>query len=52
MDEDKVSDIFEYFRDEADSDDINAALKELGEDDFTEQEIRLVRIKFISEVGN
>jgi ATP-dependent DNA helicase RecQ len=51
MDEDKVSDIFEYFRDEADSDDINAALKELGEDDFTEQEIRLVRIKFISEVG-
>lgn len=52
MDEDKISDIFEYFRDEADSDDINAALKELGEDDFTEQEIRLVRIKFISEVGN
>lgn len=52
MDEDKISDIFEYFRDEADSDDINAALRELGEDDFSEQEIRLVRIKFISEVGN
>ena len=52
MDEDKINDIFEYFRDEAESDDIRTALKELGEDDYSEQEIRLVRIKFISEVGN
>ncbi len=52
MDEDKINDIFEYFKDEAVSDDIEAAMKELGEDDYTEQEVRLVRIKFISEVGN
>lgn len=52
MDEDKINEIFEYFRDESASDDINHALKELGEDDYTEQEVRLVRIKFISEVGN
>ncbi len=52
MDEDKINDIFEYFRDEAVSDDIQSALRELGEDDYTEEEVRLVRIKFISEVGN
>lgn len=52
MDEDKINDIFEYFRDEAESDDIKTALRELGEDDYSEEEIRLVRIKFISQVGN
>ncbi|HTX87440.1 MAG TPA: DNA helicase RecQ [Bacteroidales bacterium] len=43
--------IFEYFR-EAESDSVSEALKSLGEDDFTEEEIRLMRIKFMSELGN
>ena len=43
--------IFEYFR-KAESDSINEALLELGEDEFTEEEIRLMRIKFMSELGN
>ncbi len=52
MDEDHKQDIFYYFKEEADSDDIQAALEELGEDNFSEEEVRMVRIKFISEVGN
>lgn len=43
--------IFEYFR-EAQSDSITEALNELGEDEYSEEEIRLIRIKFISEFGN
>jgi len=43
--------IFEYFR-KAESDSITEAQKELGEDEFTEEEIRLMRIKFMSELGN
>ncbi len=43
--------IFEYFR-EAESDSISEALGSLGEDEFTEEEIRLMRIKFMSELGN
>ncbi len=50
MDEDHVEDIFEYFK-EAESDDLEAAIEELGRD-YTEEEIRLVRIKFLSELGN
>ena len=50
IDEDRQEDIFEYFR-ESESDDINEAINELGAD-CTEDEIRLVRIKFISEMGN
>ena len=50
MDDDRQEEIFEYFK-ESESDDINAAMKELG-GDFTEEEIRLVRIKFLSELGN
>jgi len=51
MDPERVDEIFEYFR-TAETDDIDVALEELGEDDFSETEIRLVRIKFLSEVGN
>ena len=51
MDPDKIDEIFEYFN-TAETDKLNEALDELGEDDFTEAEIRLVRIKFLSEVGN
>ena len=43
--------IVDYFR-EAQSDSVTDALEELGEDEFTEEEIRLLRIKFMSEVGN
>jgi len=50
IDEDHLEDIFEYFK-ESESDDINEAIKELG-DDYTEDEVRLVRIKFLSEMGN
>ncbi len=43
--------IFEYFR-KAESDSITEALKEMGEDEFTEEEIRLMRVKFMSDLGN
>lgn len=52
MDEDYIEEIFNYFKNEAQSDDIQTALKELGEDEFSEENVRLVRIKFISEMGN
>jgi ATP-dependent DNA helicase RecQ len=44
-------DILDYFH-EAESDDVEQALRELGEDEYNEEEIRLMRIKFMSEVGN
>ena len=50
MDEDHLLDIYDYFK-ESTTDDIDDALDELG-DDFTEEEVRLVRIKFISEMAN
>ena len=49
--EDKKDDIYECLR-EAETDDVNAILKELGEDEYSEEEVRLMRIKFISEFGN
>jgi len=51
LDEDHQEEIFEYFR-EAEDDSIDAALKELGEDEYTENDIRLMRVKFMSELGN
>ena len=51
IDEDKKDDIYECLR-EAETDDVNAILKELGEDEYSEEEVRLMRIKFISEFGN
>jgi ATP-dependent DNA helicase RecQ len=51
VDEDKIDDIYDYFS-EAETDCIQAALEELGEDEFNEEEIRLVRIKFMSEMAN
>ncbi len=52
IDEDKADDIYEYFREEAETESIEAALNELGEDQYSEEEIRLIRIKFMSELGN
>jgi ATP-dependent DNA helicase RecQ len=43
--------IFEYFHD-AESDSVDVALTELGEDEYNKEEIRLMRIRFMSEVGN
>ncbi|MBQ6300704.1 MAG: DNA helicase RecQ [Bacteroidales bacterium] len=51
IDDDKVDDIYDYFKEEADSDSVVEAMKELGPD-YSEEEVRLVRIKFLSEVGN
>ena len=50
MDEDHMLDIYDYFK-ESVTDKINDAMEELGSD-YTEEEIRLVRIKFISEMAN
>ncbi len=50
MDEDHMQDIYDYFK-ESVTDKIDDAIEELG-DDYTEDEIRLVRIKFISEMAN
>ena len=50
MDEDHVDDIYDYFK-ESETDDLETAIQELGED-YSEDEIRLVRIKFISEMAN
>jgi ATP-dependent DNA helicase RecQ len=51
IDEDKIDDIYEYFKEEATSDSVNEAMKALGPD-YTEEEVRLIRIKFLSELGN
>ena len=50
MDEDRQLDIFEYFK-ESESDALEDAINELGSE-YTEEEIRLMRIKFLSELGN
>lgn len=51
MDEEKQDEIIEYFK-ESESDSVQAALKELGENDYSEEEIRVMRIKFLSDFGN
>jgi ATP-dependent DNA helicase RecQ len=51
VDEDKQEEIYDYFM-TATTDNIATAMQELGIDDFTEEEVRLVRIKFLSEVAN
>ena len=51
MDEEKQDEILEYFK-ESDSGDISLALKELGENEYSEEEIRAVRIKFLSDFAN
>lgn len=50
IDDEHVDDIYDYFM-ESETDDLNAALDELGAD-YSEDEIRLVRIKFLSEQAN
>ena len=50
VDEEHIEDIYEYFKD-SETDDLEEAIEELG-GDYTEDEIRLVRIKFLSELAN
>jgi len=50
MDEDHIQDIYDYFK-ESETDDLEIAITELGSD-YTEEEIRLIRIKFLSELAN
>jgi ATP-dependent DNA helicase RecQ len=51
MDEERQHDIYSYFMEEAETDSLDAAIKELG-NEFEEEEIRLIRIMFLSEMGN
>ncbi len=51
VDEYHQEEIYDYFH-EAESDSIEKALQELGESEYSEEEIRLMRIKFMSEIGN
>ena len=50
VDEDHIDDIYEYFK-TSETDDLEVAMEELGSD-YTEDEVRLVRIKFFSEMAN
>ena len=50
MDEDHIDDIYDYFS-ESETDDLETAMEELGED-YYEEDIRLIRVKFISEMAN
>lgn len=51
LDEEIVEDIYDYFRNEATSDDVQAAVEALGPD-YYEMEVRLVRIKFLCEIAS
>jgi ATP-dependent DNA helicase RecQ len=51
MDEEKQDEIMEYFKD-SETDSVEEALRELGENEYTEEEIRVMRIKFLSDYGN
>ncbi|MNX84506.1 ATP-dependent DNA helicase RecQ [compost metagenome] len=51
IDQDRQDEVYDYFK-QADSDSINQALKDLGGDDYSYEDIQLMRIKFMSELGN
>ena len=51
LDDERRDEIFHYFK-EAETESIDEALRALGEDDLSEEDVRLVRVKFISEMGN
>ncbi len=51
MDEEKVEDIYLYFKEDAESDSLDDAIDELG-GEYSEEEIRLIRVKFLCELGN
>jgi len=51
MDEEKQEEVLEYFK-ESKTDSVAEAFRELGENDYTEEEVRIMRIKFLSDFGN
>ncbi len=51
LDDDQIQDIYDYFMEESEDGDLDVAIDDLGAD-YTEEEIRLVRIKFLSEMAN
>ena len=51
IDEDRQDEVFDYFK-QTDKDGVDEALRELGENDYTREEIQMMRIKFMSEMGN
>ncbi len=51
LDEDVIEEIYDYFHNEAESDDLATVMEDL-KDDYDEMEVRLVRIKFLCEVAN
>jgi len=51
IDEDRQDEVYDYFK-QSEIDSVDDALRSLGEDDYTREEIQLMRIKFISEYGN
>ncbi|OFZ09915.1 MAG: hypothetical protein A2338_01510 [Bacteroidetes bacterium RIFOXYB12_FULL_41_6] len=51
VDEYHQEDIYDYFA-EAETDSIEDALRVLGESEYSEEEVRLIRVMFLSEVGN
>lgn len=52
MDEDHQGEVYDYFMEEAETESIEDAIDELGEDEYSIEDIRLMRIKFLSELGN
>jgi ATP-dependent DNA helicase RecQ len=51
LDDDRQDEVYDYFR-ASETDSIDEALRELGENDYSREEIQLMRIKFMSELGN
>jgi len=51
IDQDRQDEVYDYFK-QADSDSIDQALRDLGGDDYSFEDIQLMRIKFMSELGN
>jgi ATP-dependent DNA helicase RecQ len=52
IDEERQEEVYTYFREEAETESIQDALRELGEEDYSEEEVRLMRIKFMAEMGH
>ncbi len=52
MDEEVLEDIYLYFKEDAETDSLKEAMEELNDTGYSEEEVRMVRIKFISEMGN
>lgn len=52
VDEDKQDDLYEYFQEDAETGTVEEAMEELADEDYSEEEIRLMRIKFMSEMAN